>query len=140
METVGQKIIWQIRPVSITIWLHILPDSILGVLVFVILKTKMGRRSYVLVFEGLSFRHTRSILAIFPPQEHVDKSVRQFGFQRAKCTSFHKRKNHTHAKRPNACYRLRYYIQTATKMHQVLQYLLYTETYKIKRIFAHIKL
>ena len=37
----------------------------------------------------------------------MDKSVRLFGFQRAKCTSFHKRKNHPYTKRPNVCYRLR---------------------------------
>ena len=29
---------WQIRPISVTIWLHILTDSILGVLVFVVSK------------------------------------------------------------------------------------------------------
>ena len=36
MERVGQKIIWQIRPISITIWLHISPDSILGGLIIII--------------------------------------------------------------------------------------------------------
>ena len=36
MERVGQKIIWQIRPISITIWLHISPDSILGSLIIII--------------------------------------------------------------------------------------------------------
>ena len=46
------------------------------------------------------------------------------GFQRAICASFHKRKNHPYTKQPNVCYRLRYSIQTATKMHQVQQYLL----------------
>ena len=35
MERVGQKIIWQIRPISITIWLHISPDSILGGLIII---------------------------------------------------------------------------------------------------------
>ena len=49
-----------------------------------------------------------SILAIFPSQEHVDKSVRLSGFQRAKCASFHKRKNHPYTKWPNVCDRLRY--------------------------------
>ena len=36
MERIGQKIIWQIRPISITIWLHISPDSILGGLIIII--------------------------------------------------------------------------------------------------------
>ena len=40
-----------------------------------------------------------SILAIFPSQEHVDKSVRLSGFQQAKCASFHKRENHPYTKR-----------------------------------------
>ena len=30
MERIGQKIIWQLRPISITIWLHISTDLILG--------------------------------------------------------------------------------------------------------------
>ena len=34
VERIGQKIIWQIRPISVTIWLHILTDLILGGLVF----------------------------------------------------------------------------------------------------------
>ena len=34
VEKIGQQIIWQIRPVSVTIWLHILTDLILGGLGF----------------------------------------------------------------------------------------------------------
>ena len=30
VKRIGQKIIWQIRPILVTIWLHILTDSILG--------------------------------------------------------------------------------------------------------------
>ena len=34
VERIGQKIIWQIRPISVTIWLYISTDSISGGLSF----------------------------------------------------------------------------------------------------------
>ena len=34
VEGIWQKIIWQIRPILVTIWLHIPTDSILGALSF----------------------------------------------------------------------------------------------------------
>ena len=56
VERIGQKIISQIRLISVTMWLYISSaDSILGVLVFIISKTKTALRSWGLVFEGLSF-------------------------------------------------------------------------------------
>ena len=54
MERIGEKIIWQIRPISITIWLHISTDLILG---------GLGLRSWFSRF--LVFVTPRMLLAAF---------------------------------------------------------------------------
>ena len=52
MERVGQKIIWQTRPIPITIWLHISPDSILGGLIIIIIIIIIIIRVFKLNFSG----------------------------------------------------------------------------------------